>query len=119
VKAGPDFDRVTVRQVATLTKGPTSAADFNATATQLARQGLWATAVLHWQNAAAKAPQNIAYQELLGKAYAQLGFYERSLDVLQSAHQRTGSVERQATIQQLIQAVQAKITLQSDQTKQS
>jgi lipopolysaccharide biosynthesis regulator YciM len=100
-----------------LTKGPTSAADFNAAATQLARNGLWATAVLHWQNAAAKAPQNIAYQESLGKAYAHLGFYERSLDVLQSAYQRTGSAERQATIQQLIQTIQAKITTQSGQTK--
>lgn len=119
VKAGPDFDQVAVRQVAALTRGPSSAADFNAAATQLARNGLWATAVLHWQNAAAKAPQNIAYQESLGNAYAQLGFYERSLDVLQSAQQRTGSPERQAIIQQLIQTVQAKIEAQSDQTKQS
>lgn len=119
VKAGPDFDRVAVRQVATLTKGPTSSADFNAAATQLARNGLWATAVLHWQNAAAKAPQNISYQESLGKAYAHIGFYERSLDVLQTAHQRTGSPERQATIQQLIHAVQAKIASQSNYTEQS
>ena len=117
-KAGPDFDRVTARRVATLTKGPKTAADFNAAAMQLARQGLWATAVLHWQNAAAKAPQNITYQELLGQAYAQLGFYERSLDVLQSARQRTGSSERQAAIQQLIQTVQAKMD-QEQQTKQA
>ena len=119
IKAGPDFDRVSVRQVATLTKGPKTAADFNAAATELARNGLWATAVLHWQNAAAKAPQNISYQESLGKAYAALGFFERSLDVLQSARQHTGSEERQATIQQLIQAVQAKMTQQSKQTEQS
>lgn len=108
-KAGPDFDRVAVRQVAMLTKGPVSAADFNAAATRLARNGLWATAVLHWQNAAAKAPQQVAYQESLGRAYATLGFYERSLDVLQSALKRTGSPERQAAIQQLIQTVQAKM----------
>ncbi|MCA9897634.1 MAG: magnesium transporter [Anaerolineales bacterium] len=108
VKAGPDFDQVSVRQVATLTKGPTSAADFNAAALRLARNGLWATAVLHWQNAAAKAPQQISYQESLGRAYATLGFYERSLDVLQSARQRTSSPERQVEIEQQIQAVQAK-----------
>jgi tetratricopeptide (TPR) repeat protein len=119
VKAGPDFDRITMRQVAALTKGPTNAADFNAAATQLARNGLWATAVLHWQNAAAKAPQHIAYQESLGRAYAQLGFFERSLDVLQAAVRRTGSPERQATIQQHIQAVQAKMGQQTDQPKQS
>jgi hypothetical protein len=118
LKAGPDFDRMTVRQVASLTRGPKTAADFNAAATQLARSGLWATAVLHWQNAAAKAPQNITYQELLGQAYAQLGFYERSLDVLQFARQRTGSVERQAAIQQLIQTVQAKMD-QEQQSKQT
>ena len=119
VKAGPDFDRVTVRQVAALTKGPTNAADFNAAATQLARNGLWATAVLHWQHAAAKAPQHIAYQESLGRAYAQLGFFDRSLDVLQSAARRTGSPERQAAIQQHIQVVQAKMAQQTDQPKQS
>ncbi len=113
-KAGPDFDRVSVRQVAALTKGPKTAADFNAAAKQLARQGLWATAVLHWQNAAAKSPQNITYQESLGQAYAQLGFYERSLDVLQSAQKRTGSPERQASIQQLVQAVLAKMKQQTD-----
>ncbi len=116
-KAGPDFDRVTVRQVAGIIKGPKTAADFHAAATQLARQGLWATAVLHWQNAAAKAPQNIAYWESLGRAYAQLGFYERSLDVLQAALQRTGSPERQATIQQLIQTVQGK--MQQNTTEQT
>jgi tetratricopeptide (TPR) repeat protein len=118
-KAGPDFDQVTVRQVAALTKGPTGAADFNAAATRLARNGLWATAVLHWQNAAAKAPQQIAYQESLGRAYATLGFYERSLDVLQSARQRTGSPERQASIQQLIQVVQAKMAAYTQPTEQS
>lgn len=116
-KAGPDFDRVTVRQVATLTKGPTTAADFNAAATQLARNGLWATAVLHWQNAAAKAPQQLAYQESLGRAYAQLGFFERSLDVLQGALKRSGSTERQAAIQQQITAVQAKMEQQTQQAK--
>lgn len=119
VKAGPDFDRVAVRQVAALTKGPTSAADFNAAAILLARNGLWATAVLHWQNAAAKAPQHIAYQESLGRAYAQLGFFDRSLDVLQSALKRTGSPERQVDIQRLIQTVQTKMTQQTQQTKQS
>jgi tetratricopeptide (TPR) repeat protein len=118
-KAGPDFDRQTVREVATLIKEPKTAVDFNAVAKRLARRGLWATAVLHWQRAAAKAPQHIAYQESLGRAYAKLGFYERSLDVLQSAHKRSGSAERQAAIQQLIQAVQAKMAHQSQQAKQN
>lgn len=116
-KAGPDFDRVTARQVATLTKGPKTAADFNAAATQLARNGMWATAVLHWQNAAAKAPEQLSYQESLGRAYAQLGFFERSLDVLQGALKRSGSLERRAMIQQQITAVQAKMEQQTQQAK--
>jgi len=116
--AGADFDRVARRQVAGLTKGPTSAADFNAAAQRLAKQGLWATAILHWQNAAAKAPRHVAYQESLGRAYATLRFYERSLGTLQAAKQRVGSPERQAKIQQQIQAVQAKMKAENS-TKQS
>ncbi|GJM40318.1 MAG: hypothetical protein DHS20C20_06000 [Ardenticatenaceae bacterium] len=112
--AGADFDRVTVRQVAGITKGPKSATDFNAAGRRLAQQGLWATAVLHWQNAAAKAPQHVAYQESLGRAYATLGFFERSLDVLNGAKQRVSSPERQASIQELIESVQAK--MQADET---
>ena len=120
VKAGSDFERVMVRQEAVLTKGPTNAADYNMVATRLARNDLWATAVLHWQRAAAQAPNHLAYQESLGRAYAKLGFYERSLDVLRFAHQHSGSVERKATIQELIQAVQAKMTRQATpQAKQS
>jgi tetratricopeptide (TPR) repeat protein len=118
-KAGPDFDRQTVREVAALTKEPKTAVDFNLVARQFAKRGLWATAVLHWQYAAAKAPQQLTYQESLGRAYAKLGFYERSLDILQSAHKRSGSAERQATIQQLIQAVQVKMSHQTHQEKQS
>ena len=109
VKAGSDFDRVAVRRVAAITKGPTNAADFNNAARKLAQSGLWATAVLHWQRAAALAPNHLAYQESLGKAYAKLGFYKRSLDILQYAHQHSGSAERQAIIQEIIRTVQAKM----------
>lgn len=108
-KAAPDFEKTAVRRVAALTKTPKTAADFNAVARQMAQQGLWATAVLHWQRAAANAPNHIAYQESLGRAYARLGFLERSLDALQSAHQHSNSPERRAAIQKLIQTVQAKM----------
>ncbi|MCP4417639.1 MAG: hypothetical protein GY805_13535 [Chloroflexi bacterium] len=118
-KAGPDFDRQTVREVAALTKEPKTAVDFNAVAKQFARRGLWATAVLHWQHASAKAPQHIVYQESLGRAYAKLGFFERSLDILQSAHKRSGSAERKASIQQLIEAVQAKMGHHAAEANQS
>lgn len=118
-KAAPDFDRQSVRQVAALSKEPRMAADFNALARQFARKGMWATAVLHWQRAAAKAPHQIAYQESLGRAYAKLGFYERSLDIFQSAYARSGSPERKAVFQQLVQAVQAKMRHQAQQAKQS
>ncbi|MCB8950257.1 MAG: hypothetical protein H6653_19800, partial [Ardenticatenaceae bacterium] len=57
--------------------------------------------------------------ESLGRAYATLGFYERSLDVLRSARQRTGSAERQASIDKLIEVVQAKKSLQTQLTEHS
>ncbi len=118
-KAGSDFIRLPVRQVAALTKEPKTATDFNVVARRFAQKGLWATAVLHWQHAAAKAPQQWAYQESLGRAYAKLGFYERSLDILQSVHKQSSNTERQATIQKLIQAIQVKMVHQSQQAKQS
>lgn len=118
-KAAPDFDRQSVRQVAALSKEPKMAADFNALAKEFARKGLWATAVLHWQRAAANAPQQLAYQESLGRAYAKLGFYERSLDIFQSAYARSGSAERRTAFLQLVQAVQAKMRHQAQQAKQS
>jgi tetratricopeptide (TPR) repeat protein len=101
----PDFVQDEKRLTAVLSKGHKLAADYNAKAKELAKKGMWATAVLHWQHAAAKEPHTISYQQQLGLAYAQLGFYERSLDILQSALNLSTQPTKQRELQKLIQTV--------------
>ena len=105
-KAGPDFERVETRHVATLKKGLQSPGGYHAVAQRAAKRGEWATAVLHWQRAAAKEPGNRQFQRQLGIAYARLGFYQRSADVLQSALRITPDPEQQTQINRLLTTVQ-------------
>ncbi|MDX1687840.1 MAG: hypothetical protein R3248_07635 [Candidatus Promineifilaceae bacterium] len=83
--AGSDFERVQSKRLAEIGRGLVEASDFDLAARQFARDGLWASAVLHWQRAAARAPYSMRYLERLAGAYARLGFMERSLDALASA----------------------------------
>ena len=83
--AGPDFSRRQERMVARLERGLVNANDYYVAGRRYVAQGMWATAVLHWQRAAAQAPTNWHVLRALGEGYAELGFFERSLDVLQSA----------------------------------
>ncbi len=106
LKAGPDFERVETRRIAKLKKGLKSASSYHGAAQRAAKRGEWATAVLHWQRAAAKAPANRQFQRQLGIAYARLGFYQRSADVLQSALRLTPDPEQQAQINRLLTTVQ-------------
>ncbi|MGD8806708.1 MAG: hypothetical protein PVH65_12695 [Chloroflexota bacterium] len=96
LRVGPDFERISVRRVASLDRGIADASHFHGAGASYARQGMWATAVLHFQRAAALEPSNPFYQRQLGEAYAQLGFYERCLDVLESASQLTSDPEMKA-----------------------
>ena len=101
----PDFDRIETRQVATINRGLETAGDYHVAASKLAQAGLWASAVLHWQRAVAKEPHQVTYQRHLGRAYARLGFYERSLDVLQSAYNQSSHPPTRAELEQLMQQV--------------
>lgn len=101
----PDFDQVERRQVATIGQGLETAGDYHMAAAKLARAGMWASAILHWQRAAARAPHQVNYQRHLGQAYARLAFYERSLDVLQSAHSRANHPATRAELEQLMQRI--------------
>lgn len=83
--SSPDFTRRTGRLVARLESGLVNAADYYTTGNRYAKHGAWATAILHWQRAAAAAPHNWRYLLALAQGYAELGFFERSADVLQSA----------------------------------
>ncbi len=101
----PDFVRDQKRLTAVLSKNLKFASDYNIQAKKLAQKGMWATAVLHWQHAAGKEPHTISYQRQLGLAYAQLGFYDRSLDILQSAHALAATPDKQADFQRIITRV--------------
>ncbi len=105
IRVGPDFEQTKVKLLAAVVKGLATAADYSVMAHQLSERGLWASAVLHWQRAAAKEPTNWLHQRNLAAAYARLGFYERALDALQSAAKFVSNPQSQEEIEQLITAV--------------
>lgn len=105
LKVGPDFERVRTRQTAAVAKGLRDAPGFYARGKEYATEKKWAGAVLHWQRAAALDPNQVYYQRVLGDAYARLGFYERSLDVLKSAYEVSANEETRAALAALIEAV--------------
>jgi hypothetical protein len=102
VFAGPDFVREPVRFIAGIDRGLRDAADYFGTGQNYARLGLWATAILHWQRAAAREPRNAFYQRTLGEAYLRLGFRDRSLDMLKSAYGEASSQPVRQEIEALI-----------------
>jgi tetratricopeptide (TPR) repeat protein len=86
-RVGPDFERVTVRRIAKIDKGLSGASMFYAQGNNYAGRNMWANAILHFRRAAALDPARTYYLSALGDGYARLGYYQRSLDVLESAHQ--------------------------------
>ena len=115
-KAGPDFERAENRLAAAVTKGRRTAGDYHNIARRLSEKGLWASAILHWQRAAAQEPGQVTYQKQLGLAYARLGFYQRSLDVLQSAYDLSSYPPVKAELAQQIQSVRQKLAAQAGDT---
>lgn len=109
LRVGPDFERIKVRRVASLDRGISDASHFHGAGVAYARQGMWATAELHFQRAAALEPSNAFYQRQLGEAYAQLGFYQRSLDVLESAGRLTGDPEMKVATERRIVEIRQQI----------
>lgn len=101
-----DFARTQQRQIARLGRRLKTGRDYDLAARRLTEKGLWATAVLHWQRAAALEPYRLPYQINLGRAYARLGFRQRALDTFTAVRQRTTNTELQAKLDKLIQASQ-------------
>lgn len=97
-----EFDRVKMHFTAQVDRSLRDSSEFHSLARVLAGEGLWASAILHWQYAAAHAPNHAQFQRELGAAYARLGFHERSLDVLQSALVVAGNPAVKAEITALI-----------------
>jgi len=105
LKAGPDFERVQHRQTASLPRGVQDASRYHAIAAKAAKRGEWATAVRHWQRAAANAPGQISFQRHLGSAYARLGFYERSADTLNAILPHITDPDQREQVEKLLTAV--------------
>ena len=55
----------------------------------LAKRSMWASAIMYWQRAAGLNPGNTAILRRLANGYAHLGFYQRSLDTLNQALEKT------------------------------
>ena len=106
-RVGPDFERVSERQVAQLKRGLSDASRYHGVGADYAGRGMWASAVLHFQRAAALEPANAFYQRQLGDAYSHLGHYQRSLDVLESAQRLARDPGSRAKIDQMIAEVRA------------
>jgi len=119
LKAGPDFERVQRRQTATVQKGVQEASRYHAIATKAAKRGEWATAVVHWQRAAAHAPGQISFQRHLGSAYARLGFYQRSADTLSAILPRTTDPDQRAQVEKLLTAVNTQLKSSTHQKETS
>lgn len=113
-KTAPDFEREEKRVIASVKKGLQSTGSYHAAARHAAKEGQWATAVLHWQRAAALAPGNWQFQRQLGIAYARLGFYQRSADILQTALLITPNPEQQAQINRLLASVQKQLSTETE-----
>jgi hypothetical protein len=110
LKVSPEFDRVEIKQIARTQRGLHTAVDYHMVARRLAGQGKLASAVLHWQKAAAIEPGSIAYQRNLAKAYLQLGFMERGFDVLNYAKDLPMQESTRSEIKRLLEWAGARIT---------
>lgn len=92
-KAGPDFERVKTRLVARVEKDLHDGSAFYAAGKMFAKKGMWASAVLHFQRAAAHEPNRAFFHYSSGKAFAQLGFVERAMDAFSNARRLTTNPE--------------------------
>jgi hypothetical protein len=99
-----------------VTKGRHTAPDYHNIARRLAEKGLWASAIMHWQRAAAQEPGQVTYQKHLGLAYVRLGFYQRGVDVLQSAHDLSTHPPIKAELANQLRLAQEKLAVQQGET---
>lgn len=104
-RVGPDFEKVKYRLEARVDKGLGDSSQFYSRGKNFAQHGMWANAVLHFRRAVAYEPARIAYRHSLAEAYAQLGYYRRSLDVLESTYQASDNPDWQSKLQEMIDRV--------------
>lgn len=109
LKVGPNFERVHGRLEARVDKGLNDSSQFFAVGKNYAERRMWATAVLHFRRAAALQPGQPAYLYHLGQSYYQTGYYQRSLDVLESAKSISFDPSTKQRIDSLIKKSQEKL----------
>jgi tetratricopeptide (TPR) repeat protein len=90
-KVGPDFERVESRQIARVEQGSADASTYYQIGKNYAKEKMWASAVLHFQRAAANEPNRAYYHLAAGKAFLELGFIDRAKDALTSARRLTNN----------------------------
>lgn len=105
LRAGEDFAVVEARHVMQLGEGLNLTGDHFHTGKQYAERGMWAMAIPYFQRAAAAEPTRAFFQQMLGEAFARLGFHDRSLNVLEAAHRLAVDPKQQDDIEQLMQDV--------------
>jgi tetratricopeptide (TPR) repeat protein len=108
-RVAPEFDRVRKRMVARINRGLNTAADYHLVARRMVQDGKWASAVLHWQRAAAVEPNNVVFQRSLAKAYIQLGFYARGMSVLETAQHLPMQPGTRAELERLLRWVKQRV----------
>ncbi|MCA9979207.1 MAG: hypothetical protein KDD89_00160 [Anaerolineales bacterium] len=111
-----DFNRRKVWLLARLDRKLTSAGGLHLAATKAVNQGMWATAVLQWRKAIVLDPRRLLYHLHLAEAFAHLKFYERSLDVLQSAEKIVQSDQAKTKIRAMVVNIQAQKRQHQTQT---
>ncbi len=104
-RVGPDFDRVKYRLEARIDKGLNDSSQFYVGGKNYAQLGMWAKAVLHFRRAVALEPARISYQHSLAEAYSRLGYYQRSMDVLEFAYGSTNNPDWQQNLQEMMEQV--------------
>jgi tetratricopeptide (TPR) repeat protein len=105
---GADFSQIPSYLYARLSKGVNAADHAHIIANRFREQKMVAAAALHWQKAVALDPYRILYQLHLAEAFAELGFFERSLNTLSSATHVATTPAAQAKIKELTTSIQAK-----------
>lgn len=98
--AGEDFQKQQVRRIAVVSDRLKEPAALDRVAQKLAKEGKWASAVLHWQRAVGRASGHTPYLLRLGHAFAELGFYERSMDILNTALEAARNSQMRQEVEQ-------------------
>lgn len=109
----PDFARETVRLRAEVNRKASKASGLFLAGDRYAKRKMWAAAVLNWQRAVALDPTRLLYQLSLAQAYAELNYFDRSLDVLQSARSIVATPEARAKIKEVEIDVKARMKQQA------